>query len=102
MLIAAIAIFLVTVYQVIDLGAALRNYQRLSQAYEWLSHRHAKDGNFVSGRVAGAFIVPKMVEEHPVVGVGWGNYGLVRDAPEYRGAAAFGLRTMIPDLVLQA
>jgi hypothetical protein len=89
MLVAAIAIALVTIYQVVDLGAALRNYQRLSQAYEWLSHRHAKDGNFVLGRVAGAFIVPKMVEQHPVVGVGWGNYGLVRDAPEYRGAAAF-------------
>jgi hypothetical protein len=89
MLIAAIAVFLVTVYQFVDLGAGVRNYQRLSLAYEWLSHRHAKDGNFVLGRVAGAFIVPKMVEAHPIVGVGWGNYGIVRDAPEYRGAAAF-------------
>lgn len=89
MLIAAVALFLVTIYQVVNLGAAIRNYQRLSLAYEWLSHRHAKDGSFVLGRVAGAFIVPRMVEAHPVVGVGWGNYGLVRDAPEYRGAAAF-------------
>lgn len=89
LLIAAITFFLVTIYQVIDLGAAFRNYQRLTLAYERLSHLHAKDANFVLGRVAGAFIVPKMVEAHPIVGVGWGNYGLVRDAPEYRGAAAF-------------
>lgn len=89
-LMLAIVIFLVAVYQVIDLGAVLRSYQRVSQAYERLSHQHAKDPNFVYGRVAGAFIVPRMVEEHPFVGVGWGNYGLVRNAPEYRGAAAFG------------
>lgn len=88
-LIASMAIFLVAVYQVVDLGAALRLYQRGSQAYEWLSHQRAKDPNFVYGRVAGAFIVPKMVFEHPLIGVGWGNYGLVRNAPEYRGAAAF-------------
>lgn len=88
-LIATIVVFLVAVYQVVDLGAALKIYQRGSQAYEWLSHRHAKDPSFVYGRVAGAFIVPKMVSEHPLVGVGWGNYGLLRNAPEYRGAAAF-------------
>jgi len=86
---ASVAIFLVAVYQVIDLGAAIRAYQRGSQAYEWLSHRHAKDPSFIAGRVAGAFLVPKMVAAHPLVGVGWGNYGLVRNAPEYRGAAAF-------------
>jgi len=88
-LIASIFLFLTAVYQVIDVGAALRLYQRGSQAYEWLSHRHAKDPNFIYGRVAGAFIVPKMVEQHPLVGVGWGNYGLLRNAPEYRGAAVF-------------
>lgn len=76
-------------YQIIDMGKALAAYQRASQAYERLSHRHLKDGNFVYGRVAGAFIVPRIVREHPLVGVGWGNYGLVRNAPEYRGAAAF-------------
>lgn len=88
-LIASIFLFLTAVYQVVDVGAALRLYQRGSQAYEWLSHRHAKDPNFIYGRIAGAFIVPKMVEQHPLVGVGWGNYGLLRNAPEYRGAAVF-------------
>ena len=88
-IIIAMCTFVFAVYQVVDFGALLRNYQRLSQAYEWLSHRHSKDTNFVAGRVAGAFLVPRMVEAHPIAGVGWGNYGLVRDAPEYRGAAAF-------------
>lgn len=88
-LIVAIMVFLGFVYQVVDLGAMLRVYQRGSQAYERLSHRHVNDPSFVYGRIAGAFIVPKMVEAHPLVGIGLGNYGLVRNAPEYRGAAAF-------------
>lgn len=97
-LIGVIVLFLVTVYQVIDLAAALRVYQRGSQAYEWLSHQHAKDTSFVYGRVAGAFIVPRMVEAHPLVGIGWGNYSLVRNAPEYRGAAAFARLSDEPSL----
>lgn len=93
-------LFLVTVFQVVNLGKALATYQRASQAYEWLSHRHRNDANFVYGRVAGAFIVPKMISEHPLVGVGWGNYGLVRNAPEYRGAAAFARLSDEPGLGL--
>lgn len=85
----SVGLVLVAIYQVVDIGKALQTYQRASQAYERLSHRHSKDGSFVYGRVAGAFIVPRIVREHPLVGVGWGNYGLVRNAPEYRGAAAF-------------
>lgn len=84
-----ITIFLVGVYQIIDLDKVASAYQRATQAYEWLSHRHAKDTSFVYGRIAGAFIVPKMVSAHPLTGIGWGNYGLLRNAPEYRGAAAF-------------
>lgn len=86
---SAMIIVLFSIYQVIDLGAALRAYRRGSEAYEWLSYRHANDGNFVQGRVAGAFLVPRMISEHPLAGVGWGNYGLVRNAPEYREAAVF-------------
>lgn len=97
-LIGAILVFFVAVYQVIDFGAALRIYQRGSQAYEWLSHRHSKDPNFIYGRIAGAFIVPRMVEAHPLVGIGWGNYGLVRNAPEYRGASAFAHLSDEPSL----
>lgn len=85
----SVAVVLVVASQAVDLGKALAAYKRVSQAYERLSHRHLNDPNFVYGRVAGAFIVPKMVSEHPLVGIGWGNYGLLRNAPEYRGAAAF-------------
>lgn len=73
----------------VDLGKALQLYRVGAETYERLSRLHAKDTNVVQGRVAGLFIVPRMIEQHPLVGVGWGNYGLVRNAPEYRGASAW-------------
>ena len=83
------AIALLVISQVADLQGAFRLYREGAAAYERLSRRHARDINFVQGRVAGAFIVPRMIAQRPVTGVGWGNYGLVRNAPEYRGASAW-------------
>jgi hypothetical protein len=80
---------LVVMTQIIDLSGALRRYKQSSSQYERLSHLHPRDPNFVYGRVAGAFIVPRMLEAHPLTGIGWGNYGLLRNAPEYRGASVF-------------
>lgn len=75
--------------QVVDVTAGVRIYREAGVAYERASHQHKNDINFVLGRVAGAFIVPRMISEHPLAGVGWGNYELVRNAPEYRGASAW-------------
>jgi hypothetical protein len=57
--------------------------------FEYTSNFSYADGNYVYGRIAGAFLVPRMIKAHPWLGVGWGNYGLVRDDPQYRGASAF-------------
>lgn len=81
------ALFLAS--QVVDVTAGVRMYREAGMAYERVSHQHRGDVNFVIGRVAGAFIVPRMIAEHPLAGVGWGNYELVRNAPEYRGASAW-------------
>ncbi len=86
---AALAGSLLVINQFVDLQTALRLYRQGAGAYERLSRRHTGDINFVQGRVAGTFIVPRMIAQHPILGVGWGNYGLVRNAPEYRGAAAW-------------
>ncbi len=87
--VAVIVAALVAVSQFLDITRSLRVYRELGLAYERGSHQHKNDPNFVLGRVAGAFIVPRMIAEHPLTGVGWGNYGLVRNAPEYRGASAW-------------
>lgn len=44
-----------------------------------------KDINLVMGRIAGVFIFPDMILDHPVFGIGLGNYPLMRNNPKYRG-----------------
>ncbi len=83
---AAITFF---IFQVTGAGKLIALYEKQSVAYERSSHLHAKDPNFVYGRVAGGFIVPRMIAGHPFTGIGWGNYGILRNSPEYRGAAQF-------------
>ena len=82
-------IILSIVSQVVDVTAGIRLYRQASLAYERASYLHREDTSFVLGRVAGAFLVPRMLAAHPLAGIGWGNYGLVRNAPEYRGASAW-------------
>ncbi len=43
------------------------------------------DSNLVMGRISGIFIAPKMIYHNPVLGIGLGNYSLVRNDPAYRG-----------------
>ncbi len=57
--------------------------------YERASHLHIGDGNIIYGRVAGRFIVPRMIAAHPYTGIGWGNYGVLRNDPDYRGASVW-------------
>ena len=52
-----------------------------------------QDANFVMGRVAGLVLGPRMMAAHPLLGVGWGNYPLVRDDPQYRRGTAFALQS---------
>lgn len=87
---AAGVLFLIVVSQTFDLGAKVLLYQQASRTYERASHLHVGDGNFVEGRVAGLFIVPRMIAAHPWTGIGLGNYGILRNDPQYRGAAAWG------------
>jgi hypothetical protein len=42
------------------------------------------DINLILGRVSGTYIVPNMIKENPVFGIGLGNYPLLRNNAEYR------------------
>jgi hypothetical protein len=87
--IGLLAVAVVVVLSVVDVPAELRVYRQGAELYERASNFQSKDLNFVYGRVAGAFIVPRMIEVHPWAGIGWGNYGIVRNNPAYRGASAW-------------
>lgn len=80
---ASIAAFVPSISQ------SISGYANAATQYEYLSNFASQDDNYVLGRVAGAFIVPRMIQAHPLLGIGWGNYALVRNSPEYRGGSAW-------------
>jgi hypothetical protein len=41
------------------------------------------DRNLVMGRIVAFFVVPRMIAAHPVLGIGLGNYSLMRNDPDY-------------------
>ncbi len=47
------------------------------------SDRFHGDANITMGRIAGSVIVPDMIRSNPILGVGIGNYSLLRDSSVY-------------------
>jgi O-antigen ligase len=74
---------------VLNIPAQIAVYERGSALYQQMSNLRAEDGNFIMGRISGAVIAPRMIAAHPLLGIGWGNYPLVRDDPQYRRGTAF-------------
>jgi hypothetical protein len=69
-----------------DLGTHLVGYLTSYQNIEeQISVRGSSDYNLVIGRVSALRIVPRMIASHPVTGIGFGNYPLMRNDPLYLG-----------------
>jgi hypothetical protein len=62
------------------LNDVLVSYQNLEQFAE-----EGTDYNVVLGRISASYIVPQMVLAHPLAGIGFGNYPLMRNDPHYLG-----------------
>ena len=93
-LIASTAILFVVASILLDLPGKIEIYQQASSEYQKISNLKSDDPNFVMGRVAGAVLAPRMIAAHPLAGIGWGNYPLVRDDPEYRQGSSFSMMFM--------
>lgn len=78
----------------VNLPAQIAIYEQASAMYQNVSNVRAGDANTVMGRVAGAVLAPRMIAAHPLLGIGWGNYPLVRDDPQYRRGTAFTLSNL--------
>jgi hypothetical protein len=76
---------------VFDFRGQINAYVQNAQKYQSLSTLRSDDGNLVMGRISGMVLSPRMIAAHPLTGIGWGNYPLVRDDPEYRRGTAFSL-----------
>ena len=80
-----LAVLLVTTaWFAVDVNGKLLQYTRAIDDYRRVSVLRPKDYNYVVGRVAGLFLAPTMIRAHPLIGIGLGNYPIVRDDPQYR------------------
>lgn len=90
-MIGTMIVLFVTAAVILDIPAKIDLYARASDTYQRVSNLKSDDPNFVMGRVAGAVLAPRMIAAHPLAGIGWGNYPLVRDDLEYRQGSSFSL-----------
>jgi tyrosine-protein kinase Etk/Wzc len=63
---------------------------KLQQSAELIVRINPVDPNLAYGRVAGSVVVPRMIKAHPITGIGFGNYPVMRNDPVYLGI-------MLPD-----
>ena len=61
----------------------LANYKDNFENFDAMAFFRPNDRNLVMGRIIGAFIIPRMIAAHPVLGIGIGNYSLMRNDPDY-------------------
>ena len=86
---AAVVAALAVLLSITNISEQFDQYRVGAQQYRELSNLKQGDANFVMGRTAGVVIAPRMIRARPLLGVGWGNYPLVRDDYEYRQGTAF-------------
>src|SRR5207248_6892536 len=65
------------------LRARINSYTRLYSNFAEALVVRPEDPNLVMGRISGTLIVPRMIGVHPVLGIGLGNYSLMRNDPDY-------------------
>jgi hypothetical protein len=81
---AASVLVVVSLWFALDVNSKLVQYSAAINEYRRVSVLRPKDYNYVVGRVAGLFLAPTMIKTHPWIGIGLGNYPIVRDDPQYR------------------
>ena len=62
---------------------ALRGYVRSYVGFDETVLFRPTDRNLIMGRIVAAFIIPRMISAHPILGIGIGNYSLMRNDPDY-------------------
>ncbi len=60
----------------------LGDYVRIVMNFEEEIQTHADDSSYAMGRIMATVLAPRMIAEHPLAGVGIGNYSLQRNNPE--------------------
>jgi len=90
-LVGGMSLTLIAIGGILDFQRQINVYIEGSRKYQELSNLRSYDGNIVMGRIAGSVLAPRMIAAHPLLGIGLGNYPLVRDDPQYRRGTAFAI-----------
>lgn len=77
------AALIVPVLLIVNLSGGMRSYWFAYDHAELLAMEAPFNGSTVEGRVVALYVVPAMVEKHPLAGIGIGNYSVLRNSPEY-------------------
>jgi len=65
------------------LGPQFIDYWTDYSGFEDAVAARSDDPSLIMGRIVATFIVPRMIAEHPLAGIGIGNYSLMRNDPAY-------------------
>lgn len=83
-LMLAIAVLLLPIAATSNILRGVEGYYRNYANYQQAAAERPGDTSLIAGRLAAAVLLPRIVEQHPVLGVGVGNYALVRNDPAIR------------------
>ncbi|WP_375396490.1 hypothetical protein [uncultured Sphingomonas sp.] len=64
-----------------NIVAGVNGYIESRERFSVLALTNPEDYNLVMGRVMASILMPRIVAEHPIIGIGIGNYSLVRNDP---------------------
>lgn len=78
-----ILIILIIPFVMLGAHTRLAGYVQDYSNFAELAIERSEDSNLVMGRVMAAHLVPRMIAEHPFGGIGFGNYSLQRNNPNY-------------------
>jgi hypothetical protein len=81
-----LTVSLVTAGIALNFDRQITGYIDSYQNVEQIVATRGLDFNIVVGRVSAFYIVPRMIEAHPITGIGYGNYSLMRNDPRYLGS----------------
>jgi len=66
-----------------NLISGVQGYYQNYANYQQAAAERPDDTSLIAGRLAAAVLLPRIVAKHPVLGVGIGNYALVRNDPAF-------------------
>ncbi len=80
-IILALAVVAIPVVIASNVLEGIGGYYDSMANFETAVSERPDDTNLIMGRIAGAILLPRMVAAHPFLGIGVGNYSLVRNDP---------------------